>query len=174
MLAYNWLDRKVERISNSMNNKVTRVFTLQSPETSAPSQSEDFKDVANLNPVKRKQAISLTPLIDVVFILLLFFMLSSSFTQWRAIQLPASTTAQETVDNFVHVLLHSQGKEFSVADKRYSSTDTQALADLVAMQPEAIFVLEVEEQVSTQSLITLLDKLKQNGAKQVSLAGALQ
>lgn len=44
--AYNWLDRKVERISNHMNNKVTRVFTLQSVQTSAPSESEDFKDAA--------------------------------------------------------------------------------------------------------------------------------
>lgn len=101
-------------------------------------------------------------------------MLSSSFTQWRAIQLPASTSAQQTVNKFVAVLLHRHGNEFSVANKRYLTTDDKAIADLVAMQPESIFVLEVEEQVSTQSLISLLDKLKESGAQQVSLAGALQ
>jgi biopolymer transport protein ExbD len=128
----------------------------------------------DLHPLKRKQAISLTPLIDVVFILLLFFMLSSSFSQWKAIQLPASTTAKETLDEFVSVILHRHGNEFSVDKKRYLVTDSVAIATLVTSQSEAVFVLQVEEQVSTQALITLLDKLKQSGAKHVSLAGAIQ
>ncbi|MBO8087018.1 MAG: biopolymer transporter ExbD, partial [Marichromatium sp.] len=37
----------------------------------------------------RRNPISLTPLIDVVFILLLFFMLASHFDQWRALALDA-------------------------------------------------------------------------------------
>ena len=43
----------------------------------------------------RRRLISLTPLIDVVFILLIFFMLASSFLDWRAIGLdaPADATA---------------------------------------------------------------------------------
>lgn len=36
---------------------------------------------------KPKNLVSLTPLIDVVFILLLFFMLTSSFSQFRQIEL---------------------------------------------------------------------------------------
>src|SRR3546814_18552679 len=42
----------------------------------------------------RRRLISLTPLIDVVFILLVFFMLASSFVDWRAIVLdtPAAAT----------------------------------------------------------------------------------
>lgn len=39
----------------------------------------------NLSQPKCKQVISLTPLIDVVFILLLFFMLTSSFVPWRTV-----------------------------------------------------------------------------------------
>ena len=35
--------------------------------------------------------ISLTPLIDVVFILLVFFMLASSFLDWRSIDLTVSS-----------------------------------------------------------------------------------
>jgi biopolymer transport protein ExbB len=44
--AYNWLDRKVERISSRMNNKVTRVFTLQSTEMLAPIECDEMKDAA--------------------------------------------------------------------------------------------------------------------------------
>ena len=37
--------------------------------------------------------ISLTPLIDVVFILLVFFMLASSFLDWRSVDLTVSSGA---------------------------------------------------------------------------------
>ncbi|WP_019627285.1 biopolymer transporter ExbD [Thioalkalivibrio sp. ALJT] len=42
---------------------------------------------------RRRNLISLTPLIDVVFILLVFFMLASSFLEWRAVQLEAPAEA---------------------------------------------------------------------------------
>lgn len=128
----------------------------------------------DLSQPKRKQSISLTPLIDVVFILLLFFMLSSSFTQWRAIQLPASTASQQASNEIVRVVLHSHGNEFSVNAKRYKVTNLNALAELIANQPQAIFALQVEKQVSTQALISLLDNFKKSGAKQVSLAGVIR
>ena len=35
----------------------------------------------------RRKGISLTPLIDVVFILLMFFMLTFTFTRWKAVDL---------------------------------------------------------------------------------------
>lgn len=41
---------------------------------------------------RRKHSISLTPLIDVVFILLVFFMLATSFTDWRPIGLATGTS----------------------------------------------------------------------------------
>ncbi|WP_024328460.1 biopolymer transporter ExbD [Thioalkalivibrio sp. ALR17-21] len=42
---------------------------------------------------RRRNLISLTPLIDVVFILLVFFMLASSFLDWRAVELEAPAEA---------------------------------------------------------------------------------
>lgn len=40
---------------------------------------------------RHKSVISLTPLIDVVFILLIFFMLTSSFLDWHTLSLDTST-----------------------------------------------------------------------------------
>jgi len=42
---------------------------------------------------RRRHTISLTPLIDVVFILLVFFMLATSFTDWRPITLATGTSS---------------------------------------------------------------------------------
>jgi len=44
--AYNWLDRKVERISASMNSHVTRVFTQQPAEIISVKQHEEMQDAA--------------------------------------------------------------------------------------------------------------------------------
>ena len=49
--------------------------------------------LAALQP-RRKAVISLTPLIDVVFILLVFFMLASSFMDWRSLSLDTSAASQ--------------------------------------------------------------------------------
>jgi len=43
-------------------------------------------------PARRKHAIGLTPLIDVVFILLIFFMLATSLVDWRGIGLATGST----------------------------------------------------------------------------------
>ncbi|PKH04278.1 biopolymer transporter ExbD [Psychromonas sp. MB-3u-54] len=128
----------------------------------------------DLSPPKRKQAISLTPLIDVVFILLLFFMLSSSFAKWQAIQLPASTASQQASNELVRVILHRDGNEFSVNAKRYKVTNLNALTELIAKNPQTVFALQVEKQVSTQALITLLDNFKKSGARNVSFAGVIR
>ncbi|WP_041766464.1 ExbD/TolR family protein [Psychromonas ingrahamii] len=72
----------------------------------------------DLNLPKRKQAISLTPFIDVVFILLLFCMLSSNFAKWQAIRLPASAASQQASNELFRVILHRDGNEFSVNAKR--------------------------------------------------------
>lgn len=42
------------------------------------------------NRPRRRPSINLTPLVDVVFILLVFFMLAFSFMEWRAIDLNTS------------------------------------------------------------------------------------
>ena len=46
--------------------------------------------------VPRRRRIGLTALIDVVFIMLMFFMLTSSFEQWKTIQIDSPVTEVQT------------------------------------------------------------------------------
>ena len=57
---------------------------------------------------RRRPLISLTPLIDVVFILLVFFMLASSFLDWRSIDLnaPAQAAAGPAIEGALLVEIH--------------------------------------------------------------------
>lgn len=49
-------------------------------------------------PKPRRQLISLTPLIDVVFILLIFFMLASSFLNWHHVDLKLAGSGTSSKD----------------------------------------------------------------------------
>lgn len=62
-------------------------------------------------PRSRKRFISLTPLINVVFILLVFFMLASNYLQWRSIELnaPAVQAAGSPLEGAILVRLRTDG-----------------------------------------------------------------
>ena len=59
----------------------------------------------------RRSVISLTPLVDVVFILLMFFMLTTAFVDFREMRLarPNPAEAQSKPPPVEHLLLNGQG-----------------------------------------------------------------
>jgi biopolymer transport protein ExbD len=121
-------------------------------------------------PIHRR-AISLTPLIDVVFILLLFFMLSSTFIQWRQIDVSAPSEAE--VESHTHrvIKLLTDDGQFMFDNKLFDMNDLTAVSNLVAEDPESVYIIEVESGLHTQSMIDLLDSIKRAGANSVTLSG---
>lgn len=127
----------------------------------------------DLSRKPRKKTISLTPLIDVVFILLLFFMLSSSFVHLRQIDVSAMTeTKQQLANNkpLIVQLINNQG-DFKFRGQLTSMHNKQQVSDIVGKNAKAIFVVESRNGIKAQTMITLLDAFKQAGAKSVTLAG---
>ena len=130
----------------------------------------------NLSQPKRKNAISLTPLIDVVFILLLFFMLTSSFVPWRIVDTPLSVASEprinkEEKDNVVMTLKQNDDQVW-VNDHAIRFVDQAGFQALIADHREGVFVIKAEDGVTLQTLLHLADRLKLNGAKTVSIANA--
>jgi biopolymer transport protein ExbD len=120
----------------------------------------------------RRRGISLTPLIDVVFILLLFFMLSSTFTQWRQLDLVVpGRGATSAVEQHQVVLLSDEGR-FSVDGIEFELRDSAALARQISQQTDDLFVVSARSGLGTQAIIRLLDALKAAGARQLTLASA--
>ncbi len=124
-------------------------------------------------PGKKRRGISLTPLIDVVFILLLFFMLSSDFMHWRQISLSSANETESKPDTVMLIRIESDAGELSHDGKRYALQDLPALTALVAEDPEAVYAVEAVAGVRTQTLVTVLDRLHQAGADKVSMTGVL-
>ncbi|MEM9741637.1 MAG: biopolymer transporter ExbD [Pseudomonadota bacterium] len=118
-----------------------------------------------VNPARRRNAISLTPLIDVVFILLIFFMLASSFLDWRAIPMttakapPANTVSTKQAwtlsVNGATLLLNKQPMPMGVIVQTLESAKDQ--------DPELAVRIQPIGGTSLQSLITVLDQLTERG-----------
>lgn len=126
-----------------------------------------------LNPLAAKRRlISLTPLIDVVFILLLFFMLSSGFTQWRQMDITAASESYNTeeIRTQYHLLLQPNG-EYEFEKNRHSVSILTAIKQKLQQDKGGVFVVSVAEGVTTQQMIDFLDQLKSIGVEKVSLAG---
>lgn len=128
----------------------------------------------NQSNSKRRQAISLTPLIDVVFILLLFFMLSSSFIPWRQINVSMPTASSQSQTDVMRLeILDNQG-HFVSANKDFFMSDRASLVALVMENPDAVFLIKAKPEIETGILVGLLDQLTLAGAKNVSIAAALK
>ena len=124
-------------------------------------------------PGKKRRGISLTPLIDVVFFLLLFFMLSSNFMHWRQISLSSANQTENTPDEILVVRVESDAGRVTHDGKTYQLSDLDGLRTLVAAAPEAVYAVEAAPEVKTQTLVSLLDQLHRAGAQKVSMTGVL-
>lgn len=120
----------------------------------------------------KRRYISLTPLIDVVFILLLFFMLSSGFTQWRQMDITAASESYNADKiQTQHTLILNAVDEYEFEHRHYPVTKLMPIKQKLTESSPGIFVVAVAEGVTTQQLVDFLDQLKTIGVVNVSLAG---
>lgn len=125
--------------------------------------------------VRRGSPISLTALIDVVFILLLFFMLSSTFIQWRSLDVvvdnPGESSEAEPKPPVV-VQLRVDGT-LAIGAKKIGRNATRGeLAAALDGHLQRDIVLEPVGDATTQQVVWALDRLKAAGAVHLTLANA--
>ncbi len=120
---------------------------------------------------RRRPIIGLTPLIDVVFILLIFFMLASSFLDWRAIPLEVPRTAFGPNAEVRGVLVRI--KRNGTVDLNGLAVDERTLRfrlrDLVRTSPNVRVLVQPQSGVPLQNVVRVLDQLSATGTRHVSL-----
>lgn len=116
--------------------------------------------------------ISLTPLIDVVFILLVFFMLASSFLDWRSINLTVSSGVGAATSDQRAILISLKSDGSIIVGSRPVSK--QALRPVMtaklAEDREQRVVIRSDTGVPLQRAVNTLDLLRTIGATNVSLS----
>lgn len=135
------------------------------PATESAAIEQNPADLGIARRTRRRAVISLTPLIDVVFILLVFFMLASSFLDWRAIDLgtPLRTGSAGAVEGALLVELRAgeQGVEIRLAGERLTPEALEArLRSRLERAPEQRVLLRAGRGVALQETVHLLDRLE--------------
>ena len=119
---------------------------------------------------RRRPLIGLTPLIDVVFILLVFFMLASSFLDWRSIDLdaPGRAGAAASLSGAMLVEVRPDGLRLSGRPVALDAL-TARVDGLLDRQPERRVLVRPTAGVSLQEVVAVLDRLSAAGVDDLSL-----
>jgi biopolymer transport protein ExbD len=131
----------------------------------------------NLQPGSEDEPdINLTPLIDVVFLLLIFFMVSTTFEHQSRIQieLPEATAdATEQEEDTLEILIDAQGRYF-IGDQQVINTELKtlktAIRKAVGNRGELPVTIRADANTPHQAVIRALDATSQLGLTQISLA----
>ena len=119
---------------------------------------------------RKRSLISLTPLIDVVFILLVFFMLASSFLNWRAIDLNPPKKAGADAAMTGAMLVEVRADDLRLGGRSVGMTAlAEGVADRLAEDPEQTVLVKPSQGASLQRTVTVLDRLSAEGVTNLSL-----
>lgn len=120
--------------------------------------------------------LNLTPLIDVVFLLLIFFMVSTTFQKESEIslQLPkASENAAASPADSIEVVINAAGR-FYVNDQELVKSDGDslqaALSKLIDGNREIPLTIRADAQTPHQAVVTAMDAAGQLGMLRMSIA----
>ncbi len=109
--------------------------------------------------------ISLTPVIDVVFILLIFFMLASNFNKVGEINIniaKESTKASQKDTKVFKLMIHQDGKIMS-DDKTYSDDEVLTMLQIAIKDTsEYSIILTSKNDVTYQRFLSVMSFLKLN------------
>lgn len=129
---------------------------------------------------RREASVELTPLIDVVFLLLIFFMVSTSFVQDQALNvaLPqANGDARPTEEVFINIVVGRDGTYVidgnSALDGSLSGLSTQLrkVVKAKSQQSENLpVVISADANTTHQAVVRVMDACAQVGLSEISLA----
>ncbi|WP_084148957.1 ExbD/TolR family protein [Terasakiella pusilla] len=117
-----------------------------------------MQTLSNIRKTKRRRIpISLTPLIDVVFILLVFFMLASSFQKTRTIEMVApsqSKSKSTSSDERPMTVLITGADQYEVEGRDYT---LEALNTVLDENRHRLILLKVGPAAQMQDVVYAMD-----------------
>lgn len=116
--------------------------------------------------------ISMAPLIDVIFLLLIFFMVSTVFPDNRgiAVEKPSSETAEPLhIKKITFHLTHDEQILFK--ERVINTADVQRIvAETLRAAPDTAVLLDIDRRVIAQRIVSVMDACKKGGADKIGIA----
>ena len=114
-------------------------------------------------------ALEIAPLIDIVFLLLIFFLLTSLGSQQMQLDLPQASTANQSQES-LNVWITQEGEVF-VEEKKIDLEDLLPFLTLMLQQREnKTITIKADAEVPFKLPVKVMDISRKAGAKGVNLA----
>ena len=127
-------------------------------------------DVDDLK-IKSRQGLDLTSMIDIIFILLIFFMVSTTFNKIGiAIDIPNSAHISDIKPKTLDIFINKEGTPYFEKEVLTQTSLVQLVQNSVQQNPDMVIVLNPDKQTSTQSFLDILDWCKDANATHFSIA----
>ena len=123
-------------------------------------------------PPQQEQGIDISPLIDMVFILLIFFMVTTTFVKDMKVDLqrPGAESAQQASTKAIRVLIDNGGAVY-VENLPVKVWMLQSrMRELLQGAPEAPILVVTDAHVPAERLIEVIDQCRLAGALDVGVA----
>ncbi|EAT12074.1 biopolymer transporter ExbD [Bermanella marisrubri] len=126
----------------------------------------------NLTPEAEEGEIDITPMLDVVFIMLIFFIVTASFVKESGIEVnrpDANTSSAKPRANILIAI--NEGGEIWINKRKVEESQVRAnIERLHAENPQGTVVVQADEEARTKTLVAVMDAARAAGVYDVSLA----
>ena len=125
---------------------------------------------------KSETEINITPLIDVVFLLLIFFMVSTTFERESEIKITLPDASEEQVETKIDVITIriDANERIYIDDQPLANSQISTIRDALRQHVRELddppVVIRADAEVSHQSVIRVMDAARQSGLVKITFA----
>lgn len=123
--------------------------------------------------MERQPRLMIIPMIDIIFFLLIFFMMSTLYMVEQrtiSVSLPQSTSAQNDVSRNISIAITQDGHILFEQEEIPMEFLKKRVQMELQQQHDSLFVLRSDKQVDYGKVVAVLDELKLAGAHRVAIA----
>lgn len=127
---------------------------------------------SQIQPEEEESEINITPMLDVVFIMLIFFIVTASFVKEAGIDVnrPEASTAQPKQKANILVAIDNDNTIW-IDRRRIDPGAVQAnIERLHAENPQGTVVIQADEESNTKTLVAVMDAARNAGVYDVAIA----
>lgn len=127
---------------------------------------------ARLRRERKPAQVDMAPMLDMVFILLIFFLVTTTFVRESGVEVnrPAALTAEETRQSGLRLGINAAG-DIYVDGQKIDLRSIRAVSErFLAQNPDGSIVIVADEKVTTGLTVKVLDQCRLAGGLRIAVA----
>ena len=123
-------------------------------------------------PAEAETELDMTPMLDIVFIMLIFFIVTTSFVKESGVTVstPQAESASQQENANIFIAITADG-EVWIDRRPVDSRSVRAIvARLHADNPEGSVIIQADEESSTRMLVDVMDQVRLAGVEGIAIA----